>query len=100
MVTNKAKLDRNYKIVSAFTKKYPEAVKEMIKDLEDIGGTVSVPGACEADIFLFDDGICDNFEEVLTGKLSIQQEMACWHAAICEVLMLKLGIIPGDGNLQ
>ena len=90
MLSEKRRLDRNYGIVDTFVKKYPEEIKEMISDIQMIGGP-KVDTGHPADQFVFDDGICENFTRVLNGELSIQQSMAAWKLALLEVM---LGIGP------
>lgn len=90
MLVDKKKFDRNYSIVDAFAKKYPEEIKEMISDIQMIGGP-KVNTGHPADQFVFDDGICENFASVLRGELPIQKAMAAWKLALLEVM---LGIEP------
>ena len=90
MLFDKKKLDRNDSIVKAFTEKYPEEVSEMLTDIQALG-TPKVNTGHPADQFVFDDGICDNFERVLTGKISIQDSMMAWKLAVLEVM---LGVMP------
>ena len=90
MLSEKRRLDRNYSIVSAFTKKYPAEVKEMISDIEMLAGPFKAKGGNPEDQWILDDGICQNFEKVLTGEQAIEDSMMAWKIAVLQVLMGQL----------
>lgn len=90
MLSRKERIDRNYSIVNAFTKRYPAEVKEMISDIEMLAGPFKANGASPEDQWILDDGICQNFEKVLTGEEAIEESMAAWKIAVLQVLMAKL----------
>ena len=90
MLSEKRRIDRNYSIVSTFTKKYPAEVKEMLTDIEMIAGPFKARGGHPADQWVIDDGICKNFEKVLTGEQTIEDSMMAWKLAVFQVLLGQL----------
>lgn len=90
MLSEKRRIDRNYSIVSTFTKKYPAEVKEMISDIEMLAGPFKAQGGSPEDQWILDDGICHNFEKVLTGEEAIEESMMAWKIAVFKVLMGQL----------
>ena len=90
MLSRKERIDRNYGIVNAFTKRYPAEVKEMLTDIEMIAGPFKARGGHPADQWVLDDGVCQNFEKVLTGEQTIEESMMAWKIAVLQLLMIKL----------
>lgn len=92
MLSEKRRIDKNYSIVNAFTQRYPAEVKEMLTDIEMIAGPFKARGGHPADQWVIDDGVCQNFEKVLTGERTIEDSMMAWRLAVLEMLMTKIPI--------
>ena len=94
MLSRKERIDRNYDIINAFAKRYPEELKEMISDLEMVAGPFKACGSHPADQWVLDDGVADNMAQVLRGETTIEENMAAWKLAVFQVLMAKLTATP------